>query len=177
MLASEDALIQIGSIVGVHGVKGWIKLFSDTDPAEQILSYHPWHVRQHGKLIAVEVAEVRQQGKKIQVRFKDVDNRNQAEAWVGATIWTKKTDFPQLPEGEFYWHELMGLTVDNTEGEILGRVARLVETGANDVLVVVACEGSIDERERLIPYVPGASVIRVDLEEALIEVDWFVDDE
>ena len=154
MLASEDALIQIGSIVGVHGVKGWIKLFSDTDPAEQILSYHPWHVRQHGKLIAVEVAEVRQQGKKIQVRFKDVDNRNQAE---------------------FYWHELMGLTVDNTEGEILGRVARLVETGANDVLVVEPCAGSVDGLERLIPYVEPQFILKVDLETGSILVNWSKD--
>ena len=175
MLASEDALIQIGSIVGVHGVKGWVKLFSDTDPAEQILSYHPWHVRQHGKLIAVEVAEVRQQGKKIQVRFKDVDNRNQAEAWVGATVWTKKTDFPQLPEGEFYWHELMGLTVDNTEGEILGRVARLFETGANDVLVVEPCAGSVDGLERLIPYVEPQFILKVDLETGSILVNWSKD--
>jgi len=60
---------------------------------------------------------------------------------------------------------------------LMGTVADLIETGANDVLVVKACEGSIDTRERLIPYLPGDSVIRVDLEEALIEVDWFVDDE
>ena len=86
MLAPEDALIQVGSIVGVHGIKGWIKLFSYTDPAEQILSYYPWHVRQNGKTVAIEVAEVRQQGKKIQVRLKDNHDRNQAEAWVGATI-------------------------------------------------------------------------------------------
>jgi len=175
LLASQDALIQIGSIVGVHGVKGWLKLFSDTDPAEQILKYHPWHVRQHGKLSAVEVAEVRQQGKKIQVRFKDVDNRNQAEAWVGATIWTKKADFPQLPEGEFYWHQLIGLRVENTEGETLGSVARLVETGANDVLVVEPGIGSVDDLERLIPYVEPEFIVTVDLAASSILVNWSKD--
>jgi len=109
------------------------------------------------------------------VRFKDVDNRNQAEAWVGATIWTKKTDFPALPEGEFYWHQLMGLTVSNTEGEILGRVVRLVETGANDVLVVEAFADSVDGLERLIPYVEPQFILKVDLESGSILVNWSKD--
>jgi|TARA_B110000967_G_scaffold209014_1_gene263315 16S rRNA processing protein RimM len=175
LLAPEDALIQVGSIVGVHGIKGWIKLFSYTDPAEQILSYYPWHVRQNGKTVAIEVAEVRQQGKKIQVRLKDNHDRNQAEAWVGATIWTEKTYFPQLPEGEFYWHELIGLTVDNTDGETLGTVARLVETGANDVLVVEPINESIDDLQRLIPYVEPQFVLKVDLETRSILVNWSKD--
>jgi len=69
------------------------------------------------------------------------------------------------------------LKVENLEGVELGQVSHLFETGANDVLVVKACEGSIDKRERLIPYLPGATVTRVDLEEALIEVDWFLDED
>ena len=175
MFVPEDALIQVGSIVGVHGVKGWIKLFSYTDPAEQILTYHPWQVRQNGKTVAIEVAEVRQQGKKIQVRLKDDHDRNQAEAWVGATIWTEKTDFPKLPKGEFYWHELIGLTVEHTSGEMLGAVARLVETGANDVLVVDPTNESVDQAQRLIPYVEPQVVLSVDLATGSIVVNWSKD--
>ena len=60
---------------------------------------------------------------------------------------------------------------------MLGTVDYLIDTGANDVLVVKACEGSIDKRERLIPYVPDSTVIQVDLDEGLIVVDWFIDEE
>ena len=62
------------------------------------------------------------------------------------------------------------------EQVLLGKVDYLIETGANDVLVVKACAGSVDNRERLIPYLPGQTVRRVDTDEALIEVDWFVDE-
>ena len=103
-----------------------------------------------------------------------------SSADVDAAVSAARAALPALPEGDFYWRDLQGLQVWCQNGDdrlLLGTVAYLIETGANDVLVVKACEGSIDTRERLIPYLPGDSVIRVDLEEALIEVDWFVDDE
>jgi 16S rRNA processing protein RimM len=87
---------------------------------------------------------------------------------------------PVLPQGEYYWRDLQGLRVRCQDGDdtvLVGLVDHLIETGANDVLVVKACEGSIDMRERLIPYLPGNTVIRVDLDEAVIEVDWFLDDD
>ena len=72
---------------------------------------------------------------------------------------------------------MIGLSVVNEEGIPLGTVKQMIETGANDVLVVKACEGSVDGRERLIPYLPGDTVARVDLDAGLMEVDWFVDED
>jgi 16S rRNA processing protein RimM len=80
-----------------------------------------------------------------------------------------------LPEGEFYWHQLIGLRVENTEGETLGSVARLVETGANDVLVVEPGIGSVDDLERLIPYVEPEFIVTVDLAASSILVNWSKD--
>ena len=108
-----------------------------------------------------------------------VDDRTLAESYKGLDVVIARSALPALPEGEYYWRDLQGLQVWCHEGEgrvLLGRVDHLIETGANDVLVVAACEGSIDERERLIPYLPGDSVTGVDLASGVIEVDWFVDE-
>ena len=85
----------------------------------------------------------------------------------------------ELDEGEFYWHQLMGLKVisefDGSQYE-LGSVSNMLETGANDVLVVKPGENSIDDRERLIPYLVDDVVTRVDTEAGVMEVDWFPDE-
>ena len=82
-----------------------------------------------------------------------------------------RSELPALGQGEYYWHQLQGLRVES-RGSCLGQVDHLLETGANDVLVVKPCEGSIDSRERLVPWVQGQYVIAVDLEAGVIEVDW-----
>jgi 16S rRNA processing protein RimM len=112
--------------------------------------------------------------------IRDVDDRTLAEQYRGLEIVVPADALPALPTGEYYWRDLEGLQVwcqDGEEKVLLGSVDYLIETGANDVLVVKPCKGSIDKRERLIPYLPDDTVIRVDLDEALIEVDWFVDEE
>ena len=82
---------------------------------------------------------------------------------------------PQLDYGEFYWHQLQDLRVVNHHEQIFGRVSHLLETGANDVLVVKANNESIDDRERLIPYLVDSVVIEIDLENQTIRVDWEAD--
>ena len=85
---------------------------------------------------------------------------------------------PTLAEGDYYWRQLQGLQVwcqEEDKRELLGTVDYLIETGANDVLVVKASEDSLDDRERLIPYLPGDVVTRVDLEAGTLEVNWFLD--
>lgn len=104
-----------------------------------------------------------------------IDDRDAAGAWVGAEIAVPRGVLPAAGPGEYYWFQLQGLVVVNRQGIELGTVEHLIETGANDVLVVRACEGSIDDRERLIPYLPGDVVTRVDLEQGVIEVDWYID--
>jgi 16S rRNA processing protein RimM len=90
---------------------------------------------------------------------------------------------PPLEEGEFYWRQLQGLQAWGREPDsgddrvLLGTVDYLIETGANDVLVLKATGDSIDDKERLIPYLPGDTVSRVDLEEAVIDIDWFIHEE
>ena len=105
-----------------------------------------------------------------------MDDRTQAESFKGLKVWVARASLPVLEDGEYYWSQLQGLQVWCHEGEnrvLLGTVDYLIDTGANDVLVVKACEGSLDERERLIPYLVDDVVTRVDLDEAVIEVVWY----
>ncbi len=112
------------------------------------------------------LAEGRKQGKKLVGRFEGIDDRDGAVALVGAEIAIRRSDLPEPDEAEFYWVDLIGLGVTNTDGESLGSVDRLIETGAHDVLVVQG------DRERLIPFVTGEIVKDVDLDAGRILVDW-----
>ncbi len=165
--------IAIGRITAPYGLKGWVKVFSYTDPIEQIFSYEPWHVIKDGRR-TLNIEESRVQGKRLVARLEGMQNRDDAEALVGAEIRISTDQLPELEEGEYYWHQLEGLTVVNEAGETLGEVSHLTGTGANDVLVVEASRESIDDRERLIPYVDGV-VKEVDLRARRIVVSWDAD--
>lgn len=131
---------------------------------EAILSYQPWLVGEDRK--SVKIVDGRKQGKGLAALLPGYDNREDAVALVGQQIFVDREQMPPTDEDEYYWSDLEGMEVHTTDGKKLGRVDRLMETGANDVLVVSG------DRERLIPFVQGQYVKRVDLEADLIEVDW-----
>jgi len=162
----------IGQVTSVFGVKGWLKVFSYTDPKEGILNYPDWTLVLDGKRIPIKLEEGRRQGPGIVVRLKGINDRDLAATYSGAEIRVPTAELPELPEGEFYWHQLEGLDVVTVDGECLGKVHHLLETGSNDVLVVHATAGSIDQRERLIPYLPDQVLKSVDLNASRMVVDW-----
>ncbi|MEX0731651.1 MAG: ribosome maturation factor RimM [Aquisalimonadaceae bacterium] len=159
-------LITIGRISGIHGVAGWVKIRSDTQPRDNILTYPRWLVRREGQWQEMVLVEGRMQGKGIVAALQGVNDREQARELMGADIALPRDALPPLPEGEYYWADLEGLEVITVDGVALGRLHHLIETGANDVMVVRG------DRERLIPMVIGQYVTRVDLAQGLIEVDW-----
>ncbi|MDB6061127.1 MAG: ribosome maturation factor RimM [Verrucomicrobiaceae bacterium] len=171
-----DDLVVIGRLTGVYGVKGWLKLFSYTDPMENFFGYQRCQIFRQGAWQQLAIADGRQHGKGLVVKLRDVDDRDQAAAFVGCDIVVPAEDLPQLAADDFYWRELEGLQVvvdDPERGRlILGKVNHLLETGANDVLVVKGDDQSIDQRERLIPYLPDQVVLKVDLPAQTIVVAW-----
>lgn len=176
--ADHSEMLVVGKITGCYGLKGWVKIHPYTESAEGFVEFGAWQLKRRDVLEAVVFDAVKPQGRGLVAHICGVDDRTQAERYRGLEIVAPVSALPALPSGEYYWRDLQGLQVwcqDGEEKVLLGTVDYLIETGANDVLVVKACEGSIDERERLIPYLPGDTVIRVDLEQALLEVDWFVD--
>ena len=105
-------------------------------------------------------------GKGVIARLADCENRDQAQALIGYEIGIRRDQLPATAPGEYYWRDLQGLKVISVKGELLGTVDHLIETGANDVLVVKG------ERERLIPFVVDQVIVNVDLDERAIHVDW-----
>lgn len=82
--------------------------------------------------------------------------------------------FPELTDGEYYWYQLQGLKVTNLEGQLLGKIVDLMETGSNDVMEVKPCPGSLDDRDRLLPYTEQC-VLSIDLAAGEMKVDWDAD--
>ncbi|MEE9342449.1 MAG: ribosome maturation factor RimM [Gammaproteobacteria bacterium] len=162
----EQQRLAVGRISGVHGVRGWVKVFSYTKPRENILNYQPWYLFQAGEWQIREVEAGRVQGKGIVVKLKHCDDRDIAYQMIGIELSILRDQLPKLQADEFYWNDLTGLAVINRQGEPLGKIDHLLETGAHDVLVVIG------ERERLIPFVMGNTVLEVSLERREMLVDW-----
>ena len=173
MSAVDEKLI-VGKISGVYGVKGWVKVHSDTEPREGITEYSPWYLQQgsHGKgeWRKVRVEQGRRHAKTVIAKLEHVDDRDAAMLLTGAVIAIDAEQLPALGKDEFYWRDLVGLRVTNTKGIELGTVQRIIETGANDVLVVG--DGDRGGREHLVPWTPGNAVLDIDLERGQIRVDW-----
>lgn len=164
-----DALRQpviLGRIVGLFGVRGWVKVHSYTEPREALLDYRDWLLGREGTWQQVEPVEGRQHGKGIVVRLQGIEDRDAAAELLGSEIGVDRDTLPEPEEGRYYWADLEGMTVENKVGTELGKVAYLMATGANDVLVV---DGPV---ERLIPFVPDTVILDVDLAAGVIRVDW-----
>ncbi len=171
-----ENLIVVGRICGVFGVKGWLKVYSFTEQPLQILKYKPWSLKQGSVLKHFEIIESRKHGKGIVVQLKGIDDRDVAAQWVNAKIYIDSDHLPKLPEGDYYWAELKGLNVLDVSGTLLGQVIDIMQTGANDVLVLQESINNIDENanEILIPYIMDQVIKSIDLDQKEIIVDWDV---
>ena len=172
---AEPEKIILGRITGVYGVKGWVKVFSYTDPMESIVDYNPWFLRPEGRKKApwdrVKLKAGKRQAKTVIAKLEGCNDRDQSQGLIGREVAIDAAQLETLQGAdEYYWRDLIGLKVSNTEGIDFGEVKSLIETGANDVLVV-----SDGERERLIPWLMQDVILSVDLQQGQIEVDWDAD--
>lgn len=171
----KSSLVNVGRLTAVYGIKGWLKVHSYTEPAENLFEYQPWLLKTPHGIKQVEIDEVRPHGDAFVVHLVGVDDRDQAAAYTAVDIAVNRDQLPELDAGEYYWSQLEGLRVITVFQGIekdLGKVSKLFETGANDVLVVQGDDSSIDQKERLIPYVPDQFVLVIDLDKGEIRVDW-----
>ena len=165
--------VELGKIVGIWGVKGWIKLHSYTRNRVDIANYPRWWLQAKGgqaSPLEFQLLDCREQGQGIVAHLDGINDRDQAQALIGRVILIAEQDLAKLPEGEFYWQQLIGLNASNLQGESMGKVESILETGANDVLVL-SREGETGIEEVLIPYVPQV-VKKVDLAQGTMIVDW-----
>jgi 16S rRNA processing protein RimM len=163
---TETKPVILGQVTGLYGVKGWVKVHSYTEPREAILDYKDWLLLRDGDWQAVRLAEGKRHGKTVIARLEGVDDRDVAATYVDNDIGVPREQLPDAGRDEFYWADLEGLQVVHSDGRILGNVAYLLATGANDVLVVKG------DQEILIPFVQGEVIKDVDLAAGVINVDW-----
>jgi len=156
----------MGRVSGAFGVRGWLKVRSDCEPAEQLLEYSPWQMDTGTGWRSHVVVEGKVHGPGLVAKLADIDDRDQAKALAGADIAVERSQLPLLAGDDYYWNDLIGLSVVTRDGKELGQVSGLMQTGANDVLVVSG------ERERLIPFIREQVVLAVDADARRIEVDW-----
>jgi 16S rRNA processing protein RimM len=159
--------VVLGKFGAAHGIKGWVRVISYSRPPEDILQYNPWLIEQDQEWRQVNVVDGRLQGKFVIAKLEGIDDCNTAEALTHIQIAVQSEQLPVLTEGDYFWKDLQGLAVIDQQGNPLGKIDRLIETGANDVLVV---RGE-NKKELLLPYIDDV-VKKVDLKQQVMTVEW-----
>lgn len=162
--SANERKIILGRISDAHGVKGWVKVLSYTEPREAIIDYRPWLLG--ADEAPFEPLEGARHGKTVIARLEGVDDRDTAESLAGQAIAVDRRQLPDPGEQQYYWADLIGLEVVLEDGESLGTIDAMMATGANDVMVV---EGT---RQRLIPFIKDHTVLDVDLGSRKVTVSW-----
>jgi 16S rRNA processing protein RimM len=169
MEATNSQLV-VGKIGAVYGIKGWLKIHSFTDEPEAIFDYSPWSLTT-GE--TVNVTDWRRHNNGLIAKLAGLEDRNMAQRLVGQEIVVASSALPELPDGEYYWKDLIGMRVVTLQGYDLGVVADILETGSNDVLIVNAnAKDGFGKKERLIPFIEEQVITKVDLSTKQIDVDW-----
>lgn len=169
MSIDSDDWVVVGRFGRVHGLKGYITVHSFTEPRDNILQYSPWHTAHNQQWHALDLQEVSARNKDILVKIEGYADCDQVAKFTNADIAVRREQLPGLSSGEFYWHQLTGMQVINLQNVVLGTLTEMMATGSNDVMVV---DG---DRRHLVPYLPEHTVVKVDLLQNRITVDWDAD--
>jgi 16S rRNA processing protein RimM len=161
-------MVVMGRIAGAFGVKGWVKVQPFTGSVDSLLGYPVWWLGRAGAWSERKLCEGTAHGRVLIAHLAGCEDRESAAVLKGAEVAVPREQLPRSAQGEYYWADLIGLEVANREGVPLGRVVRLIETGANQVLVLGG------DRERLIPFIEPV-VMAVDLASGRLTVDWEAD--
>lgn len=171
-ISKTDNLVKVGELKKPYGIQGWLWLFSLVEDRESIFDMQPWVINTAKGQQTLTVKNWRSQGKGYVVQLEEVPNRDIAETMYGVAIYTPKDEMTELAEGEYFWSDLVGLTViSQQDNVVLGRIKELFETGAHAIMVVVPTADSVDNEERLIPW-HKQIVGEIDLTQKTMMVDW-----
>ncbi len=189
-----DDAIEVGRVMGAWGIKGGIRVMPFSKDPQALFGSRRWFIRPPEAPLAgprpvaavyppvLRITHSKEQGDAVVATAQELPDRNAAEAMRGARVFIARSSFPTAGDGEFYWIDLIGLAVVNRQGEALGEVIGLLDTGAHSVLrlrrpeaeAVVGADATADSSERLIPFV-GAFIDDVNLADKRITVDWGLD--
>ncbi|MCE1649440.1 ribosome maturation factor RimM, partial [Enterobacter hormaechei] len=165
--------IVLGKLGSAYGIRGWLRVFSSTENAEDIFEYQPWFIQRSGQWQHIELETWKHHNQDIIVKIKGIDDRDAANLFTNCEIVVDSNKLPELENGDYYWKDLIGCQVINTVGYNLGIVDDMMETGSNDVMVIKAnLKDAFGIKERLVPFLDGQVIKKVDLATKTIEVDW-----
>lgn len=165
--------IVLGKLGSSYGIRGWLRVFSSTEESDGIFDYQPWFIKQAGQWQQLEIESWRHHNQDMIIKLKGVDDRDTANQLTNSEIMVDASQLPSLEEGDYYWKDLIGCQVVTTAGYNLGKVSELMETGSNDVLVIQAnLKDAFGVKERLVPFLDGQVIKKVDLTTRTIEVEW-----
>lgn len=174
-VSNQTDVTVVGKITTAFGIKGWVKVYSFTEPMKGILNYRNWLLKIDGQWRRFELRDGKPQGKGLVAALHGVEDRDAALALSQTEIAILSNELPELDNNEYYWFQLEKLKVINSDGQLLGEIDHLFNSGApHDVMSVKRCEGSVDQQERLIPYIDQV-VKKVDLDAGEMQVDWEAD--
>ncbi len=180
----RPAVIPVGTVGRAHGVRGWVRVRSDMDPPEDLLRHDTWLVERAGAWRPVVVRSARAHGNALVARLDGVEDRDAAAELAGTRLGLPRDALPALEDGQYYWVDLIGLEVVDESGESLGVLREMIETGANDVMVIRPRAPSAPDRDRdrgrgadrIVPFLTGDVVRDVDLAAGRIQVSWPIED-
>ncbi len=165
---SQKNWVLVGSVGKPHGIKGWVKINSYTEPTSNILLYQPWYLTAPDKEepYQIEIQQQQIQDRRLLVQFENYQTPESARLLTNHKIYVERNRFSPLNSREYYWTDLEGLKVYNCENIYLGVINTLLATGSNDVLIV---EG---EKRVLIPFLLDQTIKSIDLDKQIMVVDW-----
>jgi 16S rRNA processing protein RimM len=167
MKNANTNFIVVGKIGSTYGVHGWLKIQVYTEFKADLLDYQPWYLQGlNDQWDPIQIEDGKLYGKGIIAKLPGIHSPEEARLLTGKTIAIARSQLAALNENEYYWSDLIGLTVIDQKGETLGKVIYLMETGSNDVLVVKG------EKEHAIPFLLGKVITNIDLAKQEIRVDW-----
>ena len=162
----SDKIITIGRLGAAYGIQGWLHITSFTDPTDNIFEYRKdWLIKTNNQWRPIKITNHKSHGNAFIVKLPECNDRDTAMQFKGTEIGVKRSALPETNANEYYWDDLIGLTVYTISGESIGTVDYLFETGSNDVIVTKG------EKQHFIPYTDDA-IKQVDLEKQAIIIDW-----
>ncbi|MGL4454475.1 MAG: ribosome maturation factor RimM [Plesiomonas sp.] len=165
--------VVLGKLGSTYGIRGWLRVYSSTENSESIFAYQPWYLKIRGQWCETELESWRHHNSDLIVKLKGIDDREAAHAMTNVEIAVEASQLPALDNGDYYWRDLMGCKVVNVSGYEFGKIIDMMETGSNDVMVVKAnLNDAFGVKERLIPFLDGQVIKKVDLAAQTIEVEW-----
>lgn len=166
MISKNKNWVVIGKFGRPQGLTGMVRVFSFTDPKDNLYDYKNWHAKINHEIQEIKPVALQKNNKFDLVKIAGYESREQAAFLTNVEIIIEGSQLPILADDEYYWHELVGMEVQNCQGLSLGKVKEMLETGANDVIIV---EGN---KRYLIPYIINDFILNIDSINKIITVDW-----